>query len=128
MKIDKAAADDLCSGVFPPVFHIYRKKGLYVFRFFRDFKWRYVIIDRRIPCFKSNSEPVFGRCKNLWETWVPLIEKGYAKLNGCYESLISGFIDDALNEMTGLVSEKIKVTDPKTGLIHPSLGDKDTFW
>lgn len=128
MKINKEMAEDLCSGVYPPIFHMYRKKGLYVMRFFKDFIWRYVIIDERIPCFKSNMEPVFGKCANIWEIWVPLIEKAYAKLNGSYESLISGFIDDALNEMTGLVSEKIKLNDPKTGLIHPSLGSNDLFW
>jgi len=39
--------------------------------------------------------------------WVPLIEKAYAKLHGCYESLISGFIDDALSDLTGFVAEKL---------------------
>jgi hypothetical protein len=38
---------------------------------------------------------------------VPLIEKAYAKLNGCYEVTASGYIDDALNELTGLVTEKL---------------------
>jgi hypothetical protein len=82
---------------------------MYVMRFFKEFEWRYVIIDDRIPCYKSNNMPVFGRCTDLNELWVPLIEKAYAKIHGCYETLISGFIDDALNDMTGLVAEKIKV-------------------
>lgn len=53
-------------------------------RFFKEFSWRYVIIDDRLPCGKSNGEPVFGRCKELHELWVPLIEKAYAKIHGCY--------------------------------------------
>jgi calpain len=86
---------------------MYRKNGLYVFRFFKDFEWRYVIVDDRLPCSTLNGLPVFGSCMNSHELWVPLIEKAYAKLHGCYETLISGFIDDALTDLTGLVAEKI---------------------
>ena len=36
--------------------------------FFKNFSWRYVIIDDRIPCIKVAMEgiplkPYFGRCK-----------------------------------------------------------------
>jgi Calpain family cysteine protease len=68
-----------------------------------------VLIDDRLPC--QNSKPVFGTCKNENETWVPLIEKAYAKLHTCYEALISGFIDDALSELTGFVAEKVILHD-----------------
>lgn len=98
-------AESFSTGVYPPIFHFYRDKGLYVFRFFKEFRWRYVIIDDRIPCM-SNT-PVFGSCSQLHEMWVPLIEKAYAKIHGCYEALVSGFIDDALSDMTGLVAEKL---------------------
>lgn len=107
---------------------MYRKKNLYVLRFFKEFKWRYVILDDRLPCAKSNAQPVFGKCKNIHELWVPLIEKAYAKLHGCYEALISGFIDDALTDMTGLVAEKIKTHNDQGIFPHKSLGDKDKFW
>lgn len=36
-----------------------------------------------------------------------MIEKAYAKLHGNYEILTSGNIDEALQELTGLVAEKI---------------------
>lgn len=81
-----------------------------MFRFFKDFRWIYVIVDDRIPCV--DKQPVFSRCKDLKETWVSLLEKAYAKLYGCYEALISGTIDDALAEMTGFVSEKMDLHDP----------------
>jgi hypothetical protein len=77
-------AHELTLGVYPPIFHMYRKKGLYVFRFFKDFRWRYVIIDMRLPCNDYNEQPVFGRCTEMHELWVPLIEKAYAKIHGCY--------------------------------------------
>jgi calpain len=70
--------------VYPPIFHLYRKKALYVMKFFKDFKWRYVIIDERLPCYRGNGLPAFGKNKELHELWVPLIEKAYAKLHGCY--------------------------------------------
>ena len=107
-EVDNKLAFGLSKGVYPPIFHFYRKKGIYVMRFFKEFKWRYVIIDDRLPCSKTNRIPVFGKCTNLHELWVPLIEKAYAKIHGCYETLISGFIDDALTDLTGLVAEKIK--------------------
>jgi hypothetical protein len=53
---------------------------------------------------------LFGRCKNPREFWVPLIEKAYAKLHGCYESLISGFVDDGLVDLTGLVARKMALS------------------
>lgn len=61
--------------------------------------------------------------------WVPLIEKAYAKLHTCYEALISGFIDDALSELTGFVAEKVILHDVRTATFpHKSLIDKDEFW
>lgn len=121
-------AFDLSKGVYPPIFHMYRRKGIYVLRFFKDFKWKYVIIDDRLPCGKNNAQPVFGKCKNLHELWVPLIEKAYAKLHGCYETLISGFIDDGLSDLTGLVAEKFQLHNPQGLFPHKSIGDKERFW
>jgi hypothetical protein len=106
---------------------MYRKKGIYVLRFFKDFRWRYVILDNRLPCFENN-QLIFGKCKSENELWVPLIEKAYAKLHGCYQSLISGFLDDALTDLTGLVSEKVKVQDNKGCFNMKALGDPDEFW
>jgi hypothetical protein len=62
-------------------------------------KWVYVLVDDRIPVKnigKDAGKPVFGRCRNSWELWVPIIEKAYAKLHGCYENLISGYVDEGI--------------------------------
>mgnify|MGYP002381848508 CR=1 FL=1 len=78
--------------------------------------------------YLSNESPVFGRCSDPNELWVPLIEKAYAKLHGCYETLISGFLDDALHDMTGYVSEKLNLHDRNGNFPNPSLPMKSHFF
>jgi calpain len=128
-EISSGEARQLTTGVYPPIFMAYRDKGIYVFRFFKNFKWRYILIDDRIPCYKSTKLPCFGKCRDLHETWVPLIEKAYAKLHGSYESLISGFIDDALTDLSGYVAEKVHMHDKND--VFPNkkaIKDSDSFW
>eukprot|EP00743_Colponemidia_sp_Colp-15_P007593 GILK01008210.1.p1 GENE.GILK01008210.1~~GILK01008210.1.p1 ORF type:complete len:964 (+),score=253.64 GILK01008210.1:418-2892(+) len=95
--------------VYPPVFHSFRKRGLYVFRFMKNCKWSWTIIDDKLPCFEKGrgGVPIFARSKTDTETWVSLIEKAYAKLHNCYEALIKGSVDDALTDMTGFAAEKL---------------------
>lgn len=60
----------------------------------------------------ENGDVVYGKCKpsedciQPTEFWVSLIEKGYAKIHNCYQSLFSGYIDEGLLDMTGFASEK----------------------
>ena len=54
-----------------------------------------------------------------------MIEKAYAKLFGCYQTLISGFIDDGLADLTGFVCEKRNLHD-KDG-VFPE-GEIEKFW
>ena len=49
MIIDKEIASLLSKGVYPPIFHRYRSRGIYVIRIYKDFEWIYVIIDDRMP-------------------------------------------------------------------------------
>lgn len=101
MIVDKEIASILSKGVYPPIFHRFRQKGLYVIRIFKNFNWIYVIIDERIPINIESRQPVFGHCKDPHELWVALIEKAYAKMHGCYENLISGYVDEGIQELTG---------------------------
>jgi hypothetical protein len=100
MIIDKETASSLSQGVWPAIFHRYRKQGIYVLRFFKNFEWLYVIVDDRLPVDKGTKKPIFGTCVNQHELWVPLIEKAYAKLHGSYEQLISGYIDEGIFDLT----------------------------
>lgn len=81
--------------------------------------WNYVIIDDQIPVYGYNGnkagKPFFARCKNPDELWVSLIEKAYAKLHGNYEALIGGYIDVALNDLSGLCSEQIIMKEGHPG-------------
>lgn len=96
MIVDKDIASILSNGVYPPIFHRYRSKGLYVIRIFKNFRWIYVLIDDRIPVSTKNRKPVFGSCTSGHEMWVSLVEKAYAKLHGCYGNLQSGYVDEGI--------------------------------
>ena len=117
-KIDEEENVMLSTGIYPPIFHSFRKKDIFCFRFFKNFKWRYVLVDSRLPCFRiynNNQTPtlLYGQCRARNEFWVPLIEKAYAKLHGSYRSLVSGFIDDGLVDLTGLTSNKMLIEPNK---------------
>ena len=121
--VDKKTAQLCTIGVYPPLFHKFRKNGIFVFRFFKDFRWRYVIVDELLPY--ANCRLCFAHCTKPDEIWVPMIEKAYAKLFGCYEALRSGSIDEAIVDMTGLACEKIALFDAKGNF---KFDDTDEFW
>jgi hypothetical protein len=92
---NKSEAYMLSTGVYPPIFHEFAKKGLFCFKFYKNFRWRYVIVDDRIPCLNSKHntpKPIYGKCRQENHFWVSLIEKAYAKLHGGYEALNNGNI------------------------------------
>ena len=47
----------------------------------------------------------FARPVTPGETWVPLVEKAWAKLHGDYASVMYGRTCDAIEDMTGCVFE-----------------------
>ncbi len=55
VEITDAIVNQMSGGVYPPLFHLYRKKGLYVFRFFKDFHWLYVLVDTRLPVNRNTN-------------------------------------------------------------------------
>ncbi|KIY72958.1 cysteine proteinase [Cylindrobasidium torrendii FP15055 ss-10] len=122
------------------------KVGVYGFVFFRDTKWVIVIIDDLLytttPKFEEldHSEKVlyhndkrqydatarkgsrslyFAKSGTDGETWVPLIEKAYAKLHGSYASIEGGMPSDAIEDLTGGVSLLTSVKD---------ILDPDVLW
>ncbi|CAK89170.1 unnamed protein product (macronuclear) [Paramecium tetraurelia] len=107
-------------GVYPPCFKFLRKYGLYVMRFFKNFGWKYVVIDDKL-CVKDN-EYVFGKNRKPTESWVNLIEKAYAKLHQNYFALTAGDIAQGLADMTGKVPDKIKLNEECTK------AEKEDLW
>jgi hypothetical protein len=45
MLVDGVKSNLFSKGVYPALFHEFKAKGIYVFRFYKKFKWCYVIID-----------------------------------------------------------------------------------
>ena len=77
----------LSTGVYPPIFYSFRKKGIFCFRFFKNFIWRYVLVNNRHPCnkiYNDNQTPalLYGKYRSNDEFLISLIEKAYAKLHG----------------------------------------------
>ncbi|KAL5612720.1 hypothetical protein BROUX41_004194 [Berkeleyomyces rouxiae] len=70
--------------------------------------------------YHTGSKALFFACNaDQNETWVPLLEKAYAKAHGDYESLDGGWMGEALEDMTGGVT---------TELLTGDILDTDAFW
>ncbi|KAJ3112569.1 hypothetical protein HK100_002285 [Physocladia obscura] len=114
--------------------------GVYGFVFFRDGKWITSIVDDQLfvnfPEFSDASTALpqeeyertylrgsralkFARCHDENETWVPLVEKAYAKAHGDYEAISGGFGGEAVEDLTGSICSNILVQD---------ILDTDKFW
>lgn len=70
--------------------------------------------------YQTGSKALFfAQCKDQNETWVPLLEKAYAKAHGDYASLAGGWIGEGLEDLSGGVT---------TELLSSDILDLDAFW
>ena len=88
-------------------------------------KFQIVIIDDFIPVTKGTNEPYFSKPNNR-ELWVVLLEKAWAKINGGYVNIISGWPCNVLNCITGFSTTFI-VHDNTTSKIEEIFEAIDTF-
>ena len=89
----KAKSNEHCYGCY------YRINGI----------WKLVLIDDYIPCYGSWGKNFAFTRTNGNELWVVLLEKAWAKLNGCYARVIGGEAHEIFDLITNTYSEKIKV-------------------
>ncbi|KAG9493871.1 hypothetical protein GDO78_001635 [Eleutherodactylus coqui] len=78
--------------------------GSFTCQFWRYGRWVKVTIDDRLPCL--GHKLCFSHCQDQGAFWLPLLEKAYAKLHGCYEALWAGQVVDALVDLTGGLVER----------------------
>ena len=68
---------------------------------------------------KGSNALYFASCKDSNETWLPLMEKAYAKAHGDYQSIEGGFAGEGVEDLTGGVATYISSED---------VLDKDRLW
>ncbi|KAI8805719.1 hypothetical protein BJ742DRAFT_819744 [Cladochytrium replicatum] len=106
--------------------------GVYGFVFFRDGEWTSVVVDDQLlidsPDFeksdtrlerskyesvymKGSDSLLYSACKNPQETWLPLLEKAYAKLHASYEAIDGGRPGAAVEDLTGGLTTALSIAD-----------------
>ncbi|KAK0634587.1 hypothetical protein B0T17DRAFT_502226 [Bombardia bombarda] len=121
--------------------------GVYGFVFHRDGEWVSVVVDDNLylhtPDFDRNVmvavyDPsgrkardhrrlyqtgskalYFSKCDDKDETWLPLLEKAFAKVHGDFDAISGGFAGEGVEDLTGGVS---------TTVFPNRLLRKDRFW
>lgn len=68
---------------------------------------------------KGSNSLYFASCKESNETWLPLLEKAYAKVHGDYQAISGGFAGEGIEDLTGGVSTFIE---------SEQVLDKDKLW
>jgi hypothetical protein len=107
--------------------------GVYGFVFYRDGEWTWTVVDDNLYLRERDWDDLgdewdpsgikerkwrrneqtgsdslyFASCKDQNETWLPLLEKAYAKIHGDYDAIAGGYSGEGVEDLTGGVTTKL---------------------
>ena len=101
---------------FNKLFHIKEKSDEHIYGvyLYLNGKWKLVLVDDYFPYKGEVFKQFYFSCSAQNEIWVPLIEKAWAKVNGCYARIgCGGYCSEAFDVLTEAYTEHIFIIKKK---------------